>query len=89
MSKLRRRHARYRRGEPDYDLQTPQMAEATRSQLAVMQQRFSALGAIESVTFVEFARRIAEESVHTPVKRGDHAPLESVDLLYSEPAEAS
>lgn len=43
------------RGEPDYDLQTPQMAEATRSQLPVMQQRFSALGAIESVTFVEVA----------------------------------
>lgn len=41
------------RGEPDYAMMSEQLAEATRSQLPTLQQRVVALGAIESVAFVE------------------------------------
>jgi hypothetical protein len=41
------------RGEPDYDLMTEGLAQATRTQLATLQQRMTELGAVESVAFVE------------------------------------
>ena len=41
------------RGEPNYDLFSPQMADVTRPQLTAMKERFSSLGPVESVTFVE------------------------------------
>jgi hypothetical protein len=41
------------RGEPNYDLLSPQMADMTRPQLAALKERFSSLGPVESVTFVE------------------------------------
>lgn len=43
------------RGEPNYELLSPQMAEVTRAQLSTLTERLSSLGAIESVTFVEVA----------------------------------
>jgi hypothetical protein len=43
------------RGEPNYDLLSPQMAEITRKQLTVLKERFSSLGPVQSVTFVEVA----------------------------------
>ena len=41
------------RGEPNYDLLTPQMADVTRQQLPALKQRISSLGPVQSVTFVE------------------------------------
>ena len=43
------------RGEPNYDLLSPQMADVTRQQLTGLKERFSSLGALQSVTFVEVA----------------------------------
>ena len=43
------------RGEPNYDLLTPQMADVTRRQLTALKERFSSLGPVQSVTFVEVA----------------------------------
>ena len=43
------------RGEPNYDLLTPQMANVTRQQLAGLQARLSSMGPVQSVTFVEVA----------------------------------
>jgi hypothetical protein len=50
---IRRVSEEIARGEPNYDLLSPQMADLTRRQLAVMKERFSSLGPVESVTFVE------------------------------------
>jgi hypothetical protein len=50
---IRRTADELARGEPNYDLLTPQMQQVTRAQLAGLQQTFKNLGAIESVTFVE------------------------------------
>jgi hypothetical protein len=50
---IRRVSEELARGEPNYDLLSPQMADLARRQLAVMKERFSSLGPVESVTFVE------------------------------------
>jgi hypothetical protein len=50
---VRRMSEELARGEPDYDLLSPGMAELMRGQLQGLQRRFSALGAIQSVSFVE------------------------------------
>jgi hypothetical protein len=50
---IRRISEELARGEPNYDLLTPGMQEVTRQQLPQLTQRFQALGAIQSVTFVE------------------------------------
>ena len=50
---VRRMIAELVRGEPNYDLLSPTMQEATRQQLPLLQQRMQAMGAIESVTFAE------------------------------------
>jgi hypothetical protein len=52
---IRRISGELARGEPNYELLTPQMAEVTRTQLPVLTERLSSLGAVESVTFVEVA----------------------------------
>jgi Peptidase family S41/N-terminal domain of Peptidase_S41 in eukaryotic IRBP len=52
---LRRVSEELARGEPNYDLFSPQMADVTRPQLAALKERFSSLGPVESVTFVEVA----------------------------------
>ena len=52
---IRRMSEETARGEPNYELLGSQMAEATRAQLPVLKERFAALGAVESVTFVEVA----------------------------------
>lgn len=52
---IRRISVELARGEPDYELLTPQMAEVTRSQLPVLTERLSSLGAVETITFVEVA----------------------------------
>ena len=49
---LRRISAEAAAGMPDYDLLSPLMADAFRTNLSVMQEQFAALGAIESITFV-------------------------------------
>lgn len=41
------------RGEPDYSLMSPQLAQATRAQLPAMQPMLQSLGEIRSITFVE------------------------------------
>lgn len=41
------------RGEPNYDLLSPQMANVTRQQLTGLKERLSSLGPVQSVTFVE------------------------------------
>jgi len=41
------------RGEPNYDLQSPGLANLTRQQLPSLQQLFSSLGPIQSMSFVE------------------------------------
>ena len=41
------------RGEPNYDLLTPQMADVTRQQLTALKERLSSMGPVQSVTFVE------------------------------------
>ena len=41
------------RGEPNYDLLSPQMANVTRQQLPALKQRLSSLGPVQSVKFVE------------------------------------
>jgi hypothetical protein len=41
------------RGEPNYDLLVPQLADATRNQVPRLKELFSSLGAIQSVKFVE------------------------------------
>jgi hypothetical protein len=52
---LRRVSEELARGEPNYDLFSPQMAEVTKPQLTALKERFSSLGPVESVTFVEVA----------------------------------
>jgi len=52
---IRRISAELARGEPDYELLTPQMAEVARTQLPVLTERLTSLGAVETVTFVEVA----------------------------------
>jgi hypothetical protein len=41
------------RGEPNYDLLSPEMAQATRAQLEGLKNMFSGFGAIKSVKFME------------------------------------
>ena len=41
------------RGEPNYDLLSPQMGNVTRQQLPALKQRLSSLGPVQSVKFVE------------------------------------
>jgi hypothetical protein len=41
------------RGEPNYDLMSPEMAQVTRAQLEGLKNMFSGFGAIKSVKFVE------------------------------------
>jgi hypothetical protein len=41
------------RGEPNFDLMSPELGQATRNQLEGLKRLFSELGAIESVKFVE------------------------------------
>jgi hypothetical protein len=43
------------RGEPNYDLLSPQMADVTRRQLTALKERLSSLGPVQSVKFVEVA----------------------------------
>jgi Peptidase family S41/N-terminal domain of Peptidase_S41 in eukaryotic IRBP len=50
---VRRMSEENARGEPDYDLLVPPLADATRNQLPRLKEMFSSLGAIESVEFVE------------------------------------
>lgn len=50
---IRRMSEENARGEPDYELMSPGMAETTRTQLEALEQRFSELGPVESVTFIE------------------------------------
>ena len=52
---IRRVSEELARGEPNYDLLSPQMADVTRRQLTALTQRLSSLGPVESVTFVEVA----------------------------------
>jgi hypothetical protein len=52
---VRRLSEELARGEPNYDLLSPQMADLTRQQLTVLKERFSSLGPVQSVTFVEVA----------------------------------
>ncbi len=49
---LRRMIDEISRGAPNYDLMAPGLAEATRTQLPGMQQRFADLGALELVRFM-------------------------------------
>jgi peptidase S41-like protein len=50
---IRRVSEELARGEPNYDLLSPQMANVTRQQLPALTQRLSSLGPVQSVTFVE------------------------------------
>jgi hypothetical protein len=44
--------AGYLSGKPDYDAMTPEFADATRKQLAVLQAQFSPLGELQSMKFL-------------------------------------
>ena len=48
---LRRSIQDLQRGEPNYDMMSPQLAAATRQQLPTLKTMLSALGALESTTF--------------------------------------
>jgi hypothetical protein len=50
---LRRGIAELVRGEPNYDLMTPAMAETTRRQLASLKETMTSLGELKEVRFVE------------------------------------
>ncbi|HEU4619485.1 MAG TPA: S41 family peptidase, partial [Gammaproteobacteria bacterium] len=50
---VRRMSEENRRGEPNYDLLSPELGEATRRQLDGLKKTFSDLGPLESVKFVE------------------------------------
>jgi hypothetical protein len=50
---VRRMSEENARGEPNYDLMVPPLAEAARNQLPRLKEMFSALGPIESVKFIE------------------------------------
>jgi hypothetical protein len=50
---VRRMSEENARGEPNYDLMSPEMAQATRAQLDGLKKIFTDLGAIKSVKFVE------------------------------------
>lgn len=50
---VRRMSEENARGEPDYDLLVPQLADATRNQLPRLKEIFESLGAIESIEFIE------------------------------------
>jgi hypothetical protein len=50
---VRRMSEENARGEPNYDLLSPELAQATRNQLEGLKKIFSDLGPIKSVTFVE------------------------------------
>lgn len=52
---VRRMSDELARGDPDYEMLSPQLAEVTRAQLAALTELVSPLGEIESVTFVEVA----------------------------------
>lgn len=52
---VRRMSDELSRGEPNYELLSPQMVDATREQLPALMERLSSLGAIDSVAFVEVA----------------------------------
>jgi hypothetical protein len=43
----------FRRGEPDYQRMSPDLAKATRQQLPMLRAMFNGLGTIESVSFRE------------------------------------
>jgi hypothetical protein len=49
---VRRMSEENARGEPNYDLLSPEMAQATRTQLESLKTLFTSLGPIKSVTFV-------------------------------------
>lgn len=57
---VRRMSEENARGEPNYDLLSPGLAQATRAQLESLEQLFSDLGPIGSVTFVEVGRTGAD-----------------------------
>jgi hypothetical protein len=50
---VRRMSEENARGEPNYDLMSPEMAQATRGQIAGLKQAFSNFGELKSVKFVE------------------------------------
>jgi hypothetical protein len=50
---VRRLSEEFARGEPNYDLMTPCMAEAARAQLDDLTRRFTSLGPITTVTVNE------------------------------------
>ncbi len=50
---VRRMSDELARGQPNYDLLSPELGQATRTQLEGLKRTFSELGAIQSVTFVE------------------------------------
>ncbi len=41
------------RGEPNYELQSPEMAQATRAQLPRLQETLRSMGELQTVTFME------------------------------------
>jgi D-alanyl-D-alanine carboxypeptidase len=57
---VRRLVAELAAGEPNYDLLSPGLAAATRQQLPGLQQMFTAMGAVQSVDFVEVDLRGAD-----------------------------
>jgi hypothetical protein len=50
----------FARGEPDYDLLPPGLAQAARDDLPALQDMFGQLGAIETITFLYVDRRGAD-----------------------------
>ncbi|CAN5130381.1 hypothetical protein BH11PSE2_BH11PSE2_11420 [soil metagenome] len=50
---LRRMLDELAKGEPRYDLMSPSLANATRTQLPTLQQRLTAIGPIQSIAFLE------------------------------------
>jgi hypothetical protein len=50
---IRRVSEEIARGEPNYDLISPQMVDVTKQQLPGLKERFSSLGPLQSVTFIE------------------------------------
>jgi hypothetical protein len=49
---IRRAIDEFVRGEPDYDLMAPELAQATRQQVDGLTKLFSSLGPLQSVTFL-------------------------------------
>jgi hypothetical protein len=50
---VRRMSEENARGEPNYDLMSPEMAQVTRAQIEGLQRTFSSFGALKSVKFIE------------------------------------